>query len=259
VGALAALPLLSRPAASALAATPAMPLAKIVSLVVPRPDIPAERFPTLWIGEHARTTARITGVAGLVLSEVLQGGAPSPGTPWPFAIAGIETAWVTRPEDARGSGMATDPVDVLSAPATTVIDVSASRRFMVQEQVVVPPLVGERAVKRTLLMVRKEGLARDDFIARWTIGHARLAADVPGLLGCVFNHILPGRDGDRTSELAIDGIAELWWEGMPDNPGARVVTPQADAWLADGDTFTDRDRTRVIVSLDHVIISPPTV
>jgi hypothetical protein len=235
-----------------------MPVAKMVSLVVSRPDIPAERFRALWIGEHARTTARMPGVAGLVLSEVLQGGAASPGTPWPFAIAGIETAWVTRPANARGSGMATDPADVLSPLATSVIDASASRRLMVQEQVVVPPLGKEGAVKRTLLMVRKEGLARDDFIARWTIGHARLAADVPGLLGCVFNHILPGPGGHRTSKPAIDGIAELWWEGTPENPGARVVTPQADAWLADGDTFTDRDRTRVIVSLDHVIISPPT-
>jgi hypothetical protein len=231
---------------------------KTVTFVARKPEMAAERFRMLWIGEHGTTARQVPGIAGLVLSEALQdSAAAAPGAPYPLAFDGIETAWFASAGGADGRPWSTSPGD-RPATAASIVDESASRRFVASEQVVMPPPIREGAIKRTLLMVRKQGLSREEFMERWTIGHAKLAVDVPGLLGCVFNHVLPAPAHSGTPEAAIDGVAELWWEGRPGNPGTRVVAAQADAWLADGDAFTDRDRTRVIVSLDHVIIPPPS-
>ncbi|MGH7113219.1 MAG: EthD domain-containing protein, partial [Stellaceae bacterium] len=69
-------------------------------------------------------------------------------------------------------------------------------------------------IKSVGLLTRKTGLSHEDFVKHWLEVHAPLAHGVPGVRRYVQSHI----QGERTrpdiptTELDIDGIAELWYD-----------------------------------------------
>jgi uncharacterized protein (TIGR02118 family) len=69
-------------------------------------------------------------------------------------------------------------------------------------------------IKSISLLTRRPELSHDEFVRHWVEIHAPLAHAVPGVRRYVQNHI----EGERrradipTTEIAVDGIAELWYD-----------------------------------------------
>lgn len=102
-------------------------------------------------------------------------------------------------------------------------------------------------IKTIGLLTRKDGWTHEQFMKHWVEVHAPLAHAVPGLRRYVQNHI----KGERTradipaTEVAIDGIAELWFEDQAALEAA-AKTPEMKALHADGAKFIGRIRSYVI-------------
>ena len=108
-------------------------------------------------------------------------------------------------------------------------------------------------IKSISLLQRKEGLTHEQFMKHWVGVHAPLAHAVPGLRRYLQSHIL----GERTRAdipslgVAIDGIAELWYDDRAAMERA-LATPEAKALHADGALFIGRIATFTVE--EHVII-----
>lgn len=102
-------------------------------------------------------------------------------------------------------------------------------------------------IKTIGLLTRKDGWTHEQFMKHWVEVHAPLAHAVPGLRRYVQNHI----KGERTrtdipaTEVAIDGIAELWFDDQPALEAA-AKTPEMKALHADGAKFIGRIRSYLI-------------
>lgn len=102
-------------------------------------------------------------------------------------------------------------------------------------------------IKTIGLLTRKDGWTHEQFVKHWVEIHAPLAHAVPGLRRYVQNHI----KGERTrtdipaTEVAIDGIAELWFDDQAALEAA-AKTPEMKALHADGAKFIGRIRSYLI-------------
>ena len=102
-------------------------------------------------------------------------------------------------------------------------------------------------IKTIGLLTRKDGWTHEQFMKHWVEVHAPLAHAVHGLRRYVQNHI----KGERTrtdipaTEVAIDGIAELWFDDQAALEAA-AKTPEMKALHADGAKFIGRIRSYVI-------------
>jgi uncharacterized protein (TIGR02118 family) len=69
-------------------------------------------------------------------------------------------------------------------------------------------------IKSIGLLTRKPDLTHEQFVKHWLEIHAPLAHAVPGVRRYVQNHIIEERTRPDipTTEVAIDGIAELWFD-----------------------------------------------
>ena len=96
-------------------------------------------------------------------------------------------------------------------------------------------------IKSISLLTRKEGMTHEQFVRHWYDVHAPLARAVPGLRRYVQSHILEERKRPDipSTDVAIDGIAELWYDDR-DAMARAVATPQARALFDDGALFIGR-------------------
>src|SRR5262249_2969041 len=109
------------------------------------------------------------------------------------------------------------------------------------------PALDARATKRTpmiksiSLLTRKPGMTHEQFIRHWVEIHAALAHAVPGLRRYVQSHIReqPTRPDIPTTEIDVDGIAELWYDDRAAMARAHA-SPEAKALFADGALFIGR-------------------
>ena len=102
-------------------------------------------------------------------------------------------------------------------------------------------------IKTIGLLGRKDSWTHAEFMTHWTQVHAPLAHAVPGLRRYVQNHIA----GERTRsdiealDLAIDGIAELWFDDRAAYERA-LASPEMKALHDDGARFIGRIRSYVV-------------
>ncbi|TAJ32946.1 MAG: EthD family reductase [Reyranella sp.] len=102
-------------------------------------------------------------------------------------------------------------------------------------------------IKTIGLLGRKDGWTHEQFMTHWTQVHAPLAHAVPGLRRYVQNHIA----GERTRsdiealDLAIDGIAELWFDDRTAYERA-LASAEMKALHDDGARFIGRIRSYVV-------------
>ena len=102
-------------------------------------------------------------------------------------------------------------------------------------------------IKVLSLLTRKDGLTHEQFVEHWLEVHGPLALAVPGIRRYVQSHIT----GTRTrtdiaeTEVAIDGIAELWYDDE-DALRRSAATPEAQRLYADGATFIGGLKTFVV-------------
>jgi uncharacterized protein (TIGR02118 family) len=70
-------------------------------------------------------------------------------------------------------------------------------------------------IKTASLLVRKEGTSHADFMKHWREIHGPLAYDCPGVARYVQTEVKSSSfrtDGVAALDIAVDGIAELWFE-----------------------------------------------
>ncbi|BAK67477.1 hypothetical protein SLG_28020 [Sphingobium sp. SYK-6] len=222
--------------------------------MIARPSqLTEEQFRIRWFGFHAALARSLPGLRTLIYSETLgAGGADQPQAAYPSRIDGmVQCAFES--EDARLAALSSETGEALFTSGGRIMDRAEWRRWTVRENVVIAPDRAAGGIKRTLLLARKPGLSRANFERHWLGRHAELAHDVPGLKGAVFNTIL---EGDAGNGPGIDGITETWWASGSDDPGGKVPSPQADAWMADGEHFLDLPRCRTIVTIEYPFILP---
>ena len=102
-------------------------------------------------------------------------------------------------------------------------------------------------IKTIGLLTRKSDWTHEQFMAHWVEVHAPLAHAVPGLRRYVQNHIT----GERrradiaTTEVEIDGIAEVWFDDAAALETA-ARTPEMKALHADGALFIGRIKSYTV-------------
>jgi uncharacterized protein (TIGR02118 family) len=102
-------------------------------------------------------------------------------------------------------------------------------------------------IKSVGLLTRKHGLSHEEFVKHWYEIHAPLAYAVPGVRRYVQSHILAERTRPDipTTDVEIDGIAELWYDDLEASERASA-TPEAKRLHADGALFIGRIKSYVV-------------
>ena len=108
-------------------------------------------------------------------------------------------------------------------------------------------------IKSIGLLTRKDGLSHEDFVKHWLEVHAPLAHAVPGVRRYVQSHIVGERTRPDipTTNVEIDGIAELWYDDWAAMERASA-SPEAKALHADGALFIGRIKS--FITEETVII-----
>jgi uncharacterized protein (TIGR02118 family) len=102
-------------------------------------------------------------------------------------------------------------------------------------------------IKTVGLLTRKSGWTHAQFMKHWVEVHAPLALAVPGLRRYVQNHIKDERRRAdiETTDVAVDGIAELWFDDQAALERA-AQTPEMKALHADGAVFIGRIKSFLV-------------
>ena len=102
-------------------------------------------------------------------------------------------------------------------------------------------------IKSIGLLTRKYGLTHEDFVRHWLEVHAPLAHAVPGVRRYVQSHIVAERTRADipTTDVEIDGIAELWYENWEAMESANA-SPEAKRLHADGALFIGRIKSFIV-------------
>ncbi len=105
-------------------------------------------------------------------------------------------------------------------------------------------------IKSIGLLTRKPELTHEQFMKHWVEIHAPLAHAVPGVRRYVQNHIVEERTRPDipTTDVAIDGIAELWFDDRAAMNRANA-SPEARRLHDDGALFIGRIKSFVIEEL----------
>ena len=108
-------------------------------------------------------------------------------------------------------------------------------------------------IKSVGLVTRRAGLTHDEFMRHWVEVHAPLAHAVPGVRRYVQNHILDERTRPDipTTEVAVDGIAELWYDDRAAMDRANA-SPEAKRLHDDGALFIGQIKT--FITEEFVVI-----
>jgi uncharacterized protein (TIGR02118 family) len=102
-------------------------------------------------------------------------------------------------------------------------------------------------IKTLSLLTRRAELTHEQFVHHWLNIHGPLAHAIPGLRRYVQSHITEERSRPDipTTDVAVDGIAELWFDDAAAMAQA-MSTPAAKALHADGALFIGGIKSFVI-------------
>ena len=111
-------------------------------------------------------------------------------------------------------------------------------------------------IKSISLLTRKPELTHEQFMRHWVEIHAPLAHAVPGVRRYVQNHIRDERTRADipTTEVAVDGVAELWYEDRAAMDRANA-SPEAKRLHDDGAIFIGGIKTFIVEELVVIPIS----
>ena len=102
-------------------------------------------------------------------------------------------------------------------------------------------------IKSLSLLTRRNELTHEEFVRHWLDIHAPLARAVPGVRRYVQNHIRDERHRADipTTEVAVDGVAELWFDDRAAMDRANA-SPEAKRLHDDGALFIGGIKTFII-------------
>ena len=112
-------------------------------------------------------------------------------------------------------------------------------------------------IKTIGLLTRKDELTHEQFVVHWQEVHAPLALAVPGLRRYGQSHIVAERTRPDipATDVDIDGIAELWYDGREAMERAHA-TPEARRLFADGALFIGRIKSFIVEEKVVIPASP---
>jgi uncharacterized protein (TIGR02118 family) len=96
--------------------------------------------------------------------------------------------------------------------------------------------------KVVVALIKKEGIAWDDFRRHWLDVHGPIALRMPGLRRYVQNHAL-------AEGAPFDGIAELWFDSPADMQAA-FTSPAAQEAAADATNFLTTQQVVLVEEID---------
>lgn len=102
-------------------------------------------------------------------------------------------------------------------------------------------------VKRLGLVVKKEGMSHEDFVAHWMGTHAGLCKKIPGLLRYSVNLV----DRARFPDFGYDGFSELWFPSE-EALNASLSSPEGRTLLADLPNFVQRIEPIISHEYHHI-------
>jgi uncharacterized protein (TIGR02118 family) len=94
-------------------------------------------------------------------------------------------------------------------------------------------------IRRVSFIRRKMGLGADEFFAHWTVRHAELVRQLPGLRGWRFIRI----DRCVPESAAWDGLGETWFDSLADCDRAFATEPLRAMLLEDREIFIGDSQT----------------
>ncbi len=102
-------------------------------------------------------------------------------------------------------------------------------------------------IKSLSLLTRRPELTHEEFVRHWLDIHGPLAHAVPGVRRYVQNHIRDERHRADipTTEVAVDGVAELWFDDRAAMDRANA-SPEAKILHDDGALFIGGIKTFII-------------
>jgi len=102
-------------------------------------------------------------------------------------------------------------------------------------------------IKTIGLLTRKDGVTHEDFVKHWLEVHAPLAHAVPEVRRYVQSHAVEERRRPDipTTNVEIDGIAELWYDDRAAMERANA-SPEAKRLHADGALFIGHIKSLVV-------------
>lgn len=104
-------------------------------------------------------------------------------------------------------------------------------------------------MKLLFILFRRADLTHEQAVAEWSgPGHLSIVKTIPGLRKWVLN-----RPITVPSEVAADGVAELWFDSGPALEQA-MSSPQMAAAVEDGKRFLDMQRTHALVVDEKTMI-----
>jgi uncharacterized protein (TIGR02118 family) len=111
-------------------------------------------------------------------------------------------------------------------------------------------------IKLLSLLTRKPHLTHEQFVDHWLNVHGPLALSVPGVRRYVQSHIMDRltRPDIPETDVAVDGIAELWYDDMASFQRA-AASPEMKRLTDDGALIIAQIKTYVID--EKQIIPPP--
>jgi uncharacterized protein (TIGR02118 family) len=111
-------------------------------------------------------------------------------------------------------------------------------------------------IKSISLLTRKPELTHAQFMKHWVEIHAPLAHAVPGVRRYVQNHIQDERTRPDipTTEVAVDGVAELWFDDRAAMDRANA-SPDAKRLHDDGALFIGGIKSSIVEELVIIPIS----
>lgn len=119
-------------------------------------------------------------------------------------------------------------------------------------------------IKLVFCCVRREGMTREEFQARWLDLHGplvrKLRVKLPMMKRYVQSHSLPdavneGLRASRGTGPAYDGITEVWFDDLESmgNDGSAGALAASERLLEDETEFIDFARSRVFLTEEHEI------
>jgi uncharacterized protein (TIGR02118 family) len=112
---------------------------------------------------------------------------------------------------------------------------------------------GEEYLKVFSFVTRKTGMTHDECVRHWIGVHGPIARKVPGVHGFVASELIEPRE--VTEGDAFDGVALIWYRAN-EPVQQTLATPEGKAWLADGDTFIQRERSGGVAGREHALVAP---
>jgi len=222
-------------------------MVKVITFIRRKPGMPVEEFQRYWRTRHPEVVTRLPGVRRYVQSHTLLSayGAREP------AYDGIAEVWADDTAALRAMTEGPEHAGV-KADEARFIDRASMGVIITEDHVVKDGPVPPDAVKRVDLLTRKAGMPVEEFQRHWLLVHGPIAAAVPALRRYVQSHTRR-RAYEAGRAPAYDGAALTWYDSAEAYRGSSS-SPEYARVAADAPSFLSIDRTRSILTREHLIV-----